>query len=143
MMVERLTPLGRLLSRLSTLAPDDRVDAVLGEIAATGGINRLDTVRRPDGGSNIFDIQLHGVGGFGTTVTDAATSWIDAALSIVYVVEDIARAWRVLDDPETGRTARLAACETILMHSTHPAERARARALLIELGGAGAPAAQT
>lgn len=140
MMVERLTPLGRLLARIANFAPEERVDAILAEIASTSGTNRLDTVRCADGGSNVFDIQLYGIGGVGLTVSDAAGRWIDAALSIVYVVEDIARAWMVLDDPEMGRAARLAACETILAHSTHPAERARARTALCELAGQRMPA---
>ena len=71
-MVLPVSPLARLLDRLTPLEPEDRVDAIVGEITATSA-GQLDLLGRPAW------IELHGIKTTGPDLATLCARWIAAA----------------------------------------------------------------
>lgn len=86
-MVQPVSPLARLLDRLTPLEPEDRVDAIVEELIATGdsslGLAEIDGAPA--------QIILHGVHAEGPNLTTTCARWIAAAVDAAPLAEARAR----------------------------------------------------
>ena len=97
-MVLPVSPLARLLDRLTPLDTVDRIDAIVGEINATGA-GQLCVAWRPGWkGSPGFEIglagvkiELHGIQATGPDLASACARWIAAAVDAAPLAEARAR----------------------------------------------------
>lgn len=83
-MVLPVSPLARLLDRLTPLDTEDRIDAILGEINATCA-GQLELLARPAW------IELHGVSAKGPDLYTLCARWIAAAVDAAPLAEARAR----------------------------------------------------
>ncbi|MFC5736919.1 hypothetical protein [Sinirhodobacter huangdaonensis] len=79
-MVLPVSPLARLLDRLTPLEPEDRIDAIMGEIMATGR-SQLNLSVRPAW------IELHGIKATGPDLAMLCARWIAAAVDAAPLAE--------------------------------------------------------
>ena len=86
-MISPVSPLARLLERLTPLEPEDRVDAIVEELIATGGSSL--GLAEIDGAP--AQIILHGVHAAGPNLTTTCARWIAAAIEVAPEFEARAR----------------------------------------------------
>lgn len=97
-MVLPVSPLTRLLDRLTPLEPEDRIDAIVGEINATGA-GQLELDWRPAWKwppSFVVElagakIELHGIEATGPDLATLCARWIAAAVDAAPLAEARAR----------------------------------------------------
>lgn len=126
--IEHITPVGRLLARLTPMDTEARVDAIMEEISATG-VNNL--MRYPQGHNGPFAcIQLHEIAVTAPDVTTACNQWIALALDALPTLEAVAEAWACMNDADAHPDEAMLAHTCIQRHVTDPQELARANDLL-------------
>lgn len=119
-----VTPLGRLLARLTPLETEDRIDAVIEDIIAHDGDASPGLRGQP------YEIQLHGIAAAGPDMDSAVQRWIGAAQAAVGRVEAIAKARAALRDKGTPRGELARAAAILLNHSANADDRTAAQNIL-------------
>ncbi|RWR45215.1 hypothetical protein EOW65_16690 [Sinirhodobacter ferrireducens] len=90
-MVLPVSPLARLLDRLTPLDTVDRIDAIVGEINATGAGQLWVAWRPAQRVSAGVRIELHGIKATGRDIASACARWIAAAVDAAPLAEARAR----------------------------------------------------